>query len=78
MSRPKKRARLDVDEMEVLQIKQYDEHRITGMPDAEVFYVPDFIDKDLAQEWYNELLMLDTCKFTPELHSLSMLTLKYA
>jgi hypothetical protein len=69
MTRPTKRARLDaVDVSEVLRIKQYEERQLTDMPDAEVFYVPDFIDKNVAQEWYNELLMLDTCKFTPELH----------
>ena len=74
MTRPAKRPRLDVDELEVLRIKQYEEHRLTDMPDAEVFYVPDFIDKDVAQEWYNELLMLNSCEFTPELSSLSVLT----
>ncbi|KAF8234614.1 hypothetical protein L208DRAFT_1061048, partial [Tricholoma matsutake] len=42
------------------------------MPDAEVFYVPDFVDKVIVQEWYNELLMLDSCKITP-----FMLMLKY-
>ena len=46
---------------------------MTDMPDAEVFHVPDFIDKLVAQEWYNELLMLDTCKFMPELCSLKSL-----
>jgi hypothetical protein len=38
---------------------------MTDMPDAEVFYVPNFIDKRVAQEWYNELLMLDSCKYLP-------------
>lgn len=44
--------------------EQYEEHKIKDIPDAEVFYVPDFVDKDVAQEWYNELLTLDSCKFT--------------
>lgn len=40
--------------------EQYEEHKIKDIPDAEVFYVPDFVDKDVAQEWYNELLTLDS------------------
>lgn len=65
MTRPTKRAQLDVDNLEGLRIsEQYEEHKIKDIPDAEVFYVPDFVDKDVAQEWYNELLTLDSCKFT--------------
>jgi hypothetical protein len=66
VTRPRKRARIDAyvdDDREVPRIKQYDEYQLKDIPDAEVFYVPDFVEKNVADEWYNDLLKLDSCTF---------------
>lgn len=37
------------------------------LADAEIYYVADFIDPKTAERWYNELVELDTCTYSPML-----------
>jgi hypothetical protein len=32
------------------------------LADAEIYYVPDFIEPETAKRWYGDLLALDTCE----------------
>lgn len=71
MPRPAKRARLEVADSEVQKVEDLKEYQLTDMGDAEVFYVPDFVDKTVAAEWYTELLKLDSCKFLSSIFKLA-------
>jgi hypothetical protein len=62
MEPPRKRARLDVPDSEVQKVGDLQDFQLADMPDAEVFYVPDFINKETAEEWYTGLLGLDSCE----------------
>ncbi|GLB37902.1 putative 2OG-Fe(II) oxygenase superfamily protein [Lyophyllum shimeji] len=55
-----KRARQEVSDSEVEKVKNLEDFRLTDMPDAEVFYVPRFVDEAVAEEWYLALLELDS------------------
>lgn len=61
MDRPTKRPRLEVSDSEVQKVHDLHDFQLTDMPDAEVFYVPHFIDKEVASEWYTGLLDLESC-----------------
>jgi hypothetical protein len=63
MAGPKKRARQEVSDSEVEKVKGLEDYRLIDMPDAEVFYVPTFVDEAIAAEWYSGLLELDSCTF---------------
>jgi len=66
MSRPLKRPRTGIcgaSDPEVEQVQNLEEFRVPDMPYAEVFYVAHFIGEDTTNEWYNELLKLDSCTF---------------
>lgn len=61
MDRPRKRARLEVSDSDVEKVHDLHDFQLTDMPDAEVFYVPHFIDEEVALEWYTGLLNLESC-----------------
>ncbi|GAA5913472.1 alpha-ketoglutarate-dependent dioxygenase AlkB family protein [Sporobolomyces salmoneus] len=56
--KPTKRARLTVGADETTQVSNLAQHRIP-FGDAEVYYVEDFIDRDLGQKWHDELLEVE-------------------
>ncbi|KAG6810266.1 hypothetical protein H0H92_012643 [Tricholoma furcatifolium] len=58
-----KRPRTEVPESEIDKIKDLDAYQFEDMQDAEVFYVPDFVDESTAAQWYTGLLELDSCTF---------------
>ncbi|KAF9455388.1 hypothetical protein BDZ94DRAFT_1230930 [Collybia nuda] len=60
MERPTKRARRKVLDTEVQKVRDLDGFELKDMPDAEVFYVPDFISKEVASEWYTGLIDLES------------------
>ena len=72
MSRPLKRQRTASDP-EVQQVQNLEEFRVPEMPNAEVFYVAHFIGEDTANEWYNELLKLDSCTLRCSLSAIAKL-----
>ncbi|GAA5978666.1 hypothetical protein JCM5350_002472 [Sporobolomyces pararoseus] len=56
--RPTKRARLTVGEDETTQVSNLGEHRLP-LADADVFYISDFIDRETAQAWHDELVQIE-------------------
>ncbi|GAA5869880.1 hypothetical protein JCM16303_001828 [Sporobolomyces ruberrimus] len=57
-TKPSKRARLNVAADETTQVSGLLEHRL-NFADADVYYVPSFVEDDLAQQWYQELINID-------------------
>lgn len=53
-----KRARLSIPAEETQQVKSLNDHKL-DLPDADVFYVPQFIDPSIAQKYYDQILALD-------------------
>ncbi|RDB26076.1 DNA oxidative demethylase ALKBH2 [Hypsizygus marmoreus] len=58
--RPSKRARLEVSDSEVQKVLGFEDFQLKDMPDAEVFYVPNFFDEETSAQWYSGLLELDS------------------
>ncbi|PPR02178.1 hypothetical protein CVT24_011366 [Panaeolus cyanescens] len=46
------------------QVQNMDEYRVSGLTGAEVYYLPSFITKEVAKEWYNGLLELECMWYT--------------
>ncbi|KAF8646679.1 hypothetical protein AX16_007110 [Volvariella volvacea WC 439] len=42
------------------EVKGFEEYAL-DMKNADVLYIPDFVDKEHANEWYAELLQLESC-----------------
>ncbi|PPR00128.1 hypothetical protein CVT26_008908 [Gymnopilus dilepis] len=54
MTRPKKRSRLAAGQKsDVQQVSNMEDHRMKDMPDCDVYYVPSFVSRELADEWYS-------------------------
>ncbi|KAF5379847.1 hypothetical protein D9615_005823 [Tricholomella constricta] len=60
MVRHAKRARQEISDSELEKVKNIQDCQLTDMPDAEVFYVPSFVDETTAAEWYTGLIELDS------------------
>lgn len=63
--KPTKRSKVAAkpDEVSIADfedVKGLDKYRL-AMKGADVFYVPDFVSAELANEWYDKLTELDTC-----------------
>ncbi|GAA6010529.1 hypothetical protein JCM11491_006982 [Sporobolomyces phaffii] len=57
-AKPAKKARASVGADETTQVSSLAHHRLP-FADADVSYVDDFIDKDLAQKWHDELIAVE-------------------
>ncbi|KAF8071471.1 2OG-Fe(II) oxygenase [Lyophyllum atratum] len=68
MVRPQKRARQEVSDSEVEKVKNLQDYRLTDMPDAEVFYMPTFVDEATAAGWsWLTRVALESAGYQPKL-----------
>ncbi|KDE03165.1 hypothetical protein MVLG_06322 [Microbotryum lychnidis-dioicae p1A1 Lamole] len=56
--RPRKRARTTIDPSESEQVTRLDPSYRLPFFQAHVYYVPEFVDPDVATKWYDELLVI--------------------
>lgn len=63
LPKPKpKRARVQVDPSESPQVTRLSSEFKVPLKDAEVFYVPAFVEVDTADGWYEQLLGIEGCE----------------
>lgn len=56
--KPTKRARVQVRVNETTQVANLSDYRLP-LADADVYYVEDFLDREVAQAWHDELLTIE-------------------
>lgn len=61
VEKPIKRKKVVASDFQPVDADVLPENAKLDLADAEIYYVPSFVDADTAQRWYNELVELDTC-----------------